>query len=265
MSKKITGKAFDLKIFTRLMGFAKIYKLEFLISTVAAIILSLVSVARPVLLKEIVEIYFESKDKEGILYFSLLMCGFLLAEVFLQDLFIYKVKWLGQHIIKDIRVKLQKHMLQFKMAYFDTSSVGKLVTRLVSDTETIAQFFGEGLFMIISDLLKMQGNGDSEIRQAEKQMKDLEKLLLEKGITKDIIRQMENIEYELLKMEDANSEQNKDNRRTSETNRSTFEPHYLDKIPSKKIFLNQSEILERQNLPLNSFYKSKVKLYFDQN
>jgi subfamily B ATP-binding cassette protein MsbA len=155
MSKKLIGKAFDLKIFTRLMGFAKIYRREFIISTVAAIILSLVSVARPILLKEIVQTYFENKDKEGIFYFSLLMCAFLLAEVFLQALFIYKVNWLGQHIIKDIRVKLQKHMLHFKMAYFDKSSVGKLVTRLVSDTETIAQFFGEGLFMIISDLLKM--------------------------------------------------------------------------------------------------------------
>ena len=155
MSKKLTGKAFDLKIFVRLMNFAKIYKWEFIISTIAAVILSLVSAARPILLKEIVEIYFENKDKEGILYVSLLMCAFLLAEVFLQALFIYKVNWLGQHIIKDIRVKLQKHMLRFKMAYFDTSSVGKLVTRLVSDTETIAQFFGEGLFMIISDLLKM--------------------------------------------------------------------------------------------------------------
>ncbi len=155
MSKKLTGKAFDSKIFTRLMGFAKIYRKEFVISTLAAIILSLVSVARPILLKEIVQTYFENKDKEGILYFSLLMCAFLLVEVFLQALFIYKVNWLGQHIIKDIRVKLQKHMLHFKMAYFDKSSVGKLVTRLVSDTETIAQFFGEGLFMIISDLLKM--------------------------------------------------------------------------------------------------------------
>jgi len=75
--------------------------------------------------------------------------------VVLQFIFIYKVNWLGQHIIKDIRVKLQKHMLQFKMTYFDNSSVGKLVTRLVSDTETIAQFFGQGLFMIISDMLKM--------------------------------------------------------------------------------------------------------------
>ena len=155
MSKKVSGKAFDLNIFSRLMSYAKIYRWEFIISTLAAILLSLVSVAKPILLQEIVNTYFESKDIEGILYFSLLMVAFLIAEVLLQFLFIYKVNWLGQHIIMDIRVKLQKHMLQFKMAYFDKSSVGKLVTRLVSDTETIAQFFGQGLFMIISDLLKM--------------------------------------------------------------------------------------------------------------
>jgi subfamily B ATP-binding cassette protein MsbA len=155
MSKKVTGKAFDAKIFKRLMAFAKKYRLQFIIGTLSAILLSLVSVVKPILLQEIINTYFESKDKEGILYFSLLMVVFLLAEVFLQFLFIYKVNWLGQNIIKDIRVQLQKHMLQFKMAYFDKSSVGKLVTRLVSDTETIAQFFGQGLFMIISDILKM--------------------------------------------------------------------------------------------------------------
>lgn len=155
MSKKVTGKAFDVEIFSRLMGFAKKYRWQFVIGTVSAIVLSLVSIAKPILLQEIVNTYFKNKDEKGLLYFSLLMCVFLLAEVVLQFIFIYKVNWLGQHIIKDIRVQLQKHMLHFKMAYFDTSSVGKLVTRLVSDTETIAQFFGQGLFMIISDLLKM--------------------------------------------------------------------------------------------------------------
>lgn len=155
MSSKVTGKAFDAKIFNRLLGFSKKYRWEFFIGTFSAILLSLVSVAKPVLLEGIVNTYFKNKDKEGILYYSLLMVVFLIAEVFLQFIFIYKVNWLGQHIIKDIRVQLQKHMLQFKMSYFDNSSVGKLVTRLVSDTETIAQFFGQGLFMIISDLLKM--------------------------------------------------------------------------------------------------------------
>tara|TARA_R110001583_G_scaffold145096_1_gene297090 strand:+ start:28444 stop:30207 length:1764 start_codon:yes stop_codon:yes gene_type:complete len=155
MSKKVTGKAFDAKIFMRLMSFASNYRGQFFIGTASAILLSLVSIAKPVLLQEIVNNYFENKDKEGLLHYALLMIVFLLAEVFMQFVFIYKVNWLGQHIIKDIRVQLQKHMLQFKMAYFDQSSVGKLVTRLVSDTETIAQFFGQGLFMIISDILKM--------------------------------------------------------------------------------------------------------------
>lgn len=155
MSKKVTGKAFDAKIFMRLMGFAKKYRWQFFIGTMSAILVSVFSVVRPILLQEIVNTYFENKDKEGLLNFSLLMVVFLVAEVLLQFIFIYKVNWLGQNIIEDIRVQLQQHMLQFKMAYFDNSSVGKLVTRLVSDTETIAQFFGQGLFMIISDLLKM--------------------------------------------------------------------------------------------------------------
>ncbi|MEX1383634.1 MAG: ABC transporter ATP-binding protein, partial [Lutibacter sp.] len=73
MSEKVTGKAFDLNIFGRLMSFAKIYRWEFFISTLAAILLSLVSVAKPILLQEIVNTYFENKDKEGILFFSLLM------------------------------------------------------------------------------------------------------------------------------------------------------------------------------------------------
>ncbi|WP_456424368.1 ABC transporter ATP-binding protein [Lutibacter sp.] len=155
MDKKVTGKAFDAKIFRRLMGFASNYKWQFIVSTISAILMSMVSVAKPILLQKIVVIYFENKDKEGLLNYSLLIVVFLVAEVILQFLFIYIVNWMGQHIIKDIRVQLQKHMLQFKMSYFDNSSVGKLVTRLVSDTETIAQFFGQGLFMIISDLLKM--------------------------------------------------------------------------------------------------------------
>lgn len=155
MSKKVTGKAFDAKIFRRLISFASKYRIQFLVGTLSAILLSLLAIARPILLQEIVNTYFENKDKVGLLEYSLLMCVFLIGEVFTQFLFIYKVNWLGQHIIKDIRVQLQKHMLHFKMAYFDKSSVGKLVTRLVSDTETIAQFFGQGLFMIISDLLKM--------------------------------------------------------------------------------------------------------------
>ena len=129
MDKKVSGKAFDAKIFKRLIGFANNYKLEFIISTMAAILLAMVASVKPILLQEIVNTYFENKDRQGLLTYSLLMCAFLFGEVFLQFIFIYKVNCIGQHIIKDIRVKLKKHKLHFKMSYYDNSSVGKLLTR----------------------------------------------------------------------------------------------------------------------------------------
>jgi ATP-binding cassette, subfamily B, multidrug efflux pump len=78
-----------------------------------------------------------------------------LLEVLAQFFFTYWANWLGQDIIRDIRNKLFKHITSFKMKYFDNEPVGKLVTRSVSDIESIASIFSQGLFMIVSDLLKM--------------------------------------------------------------------------------------------------------------
>jgi subfamily B ATP-binding cassette protein MsbA len=83
------------------------------------------------------------------------MIAILVGEVIFQLSFIYFANWLGQEVIKDIRVQLFNHMINFKKKYFDTSAVGRLVTRAVSDIETIASIFSQGLFMILSDLLKM--------------------------------------------------------------------------------------------------------------
>jgi subfamily B ATP-binding cassette protein MsbA len=83
------------------------------------------------------------------------MLVLLILEVVSQLFFIYYANWLGQSIVKDIRVKLYDHVLRFRMKYYDSSSVGVLITRTVTDMERIAAIFGEGLFMIFSDLLKM--------------------------------------------------------------------------------------------------------------
>ncbi|PCI35131.1 MAG: antibiotic ABC transporter ATP-binding protein [Flavobacteriaceae bacterium] len=156
MNKKNTGNAFDAGVFMRLMKFAQKYSWQFYLSVFAAILLSVFAAARPYLLKEIVDVHMlANKDAEGLLFYSLLVVAVLFVEVILQFIFIHSANWLGQHIISDIRTVLFKHMLNFKMTYFDNSSVGKLVTRVVSDTETIAQFFSQGLFMIVSDVLKM--------------------------------------------------------------------------------------------------------------
>lgn len=150
-----TGKAFDLHIFLRLMSFAKRYKLKFFIATVSTILLALVSLLNPYLIKETVDKYITEKDSEGLIINVMLMFGAVLIEVLLRFIFIYFANWVGQHIIRDLRAKIFRHILQFKMSYFDTNSVGKLVTRVVSDIETIAAFFSSGVFTIISDLLQM--------------------------------------------------------------------------------------------------------------
>jgi len=144
-----------MKIFKRLMSFAKRYKLYFFIASSSTILLALFSVLSPYILINTVDEYILTKDKVGLLNYSLLMLGILLIEVLLQFTFIYFANWVGQHIIRDIRTKIFRHILQFKMSYFDKNSVGKLVTRVVSDIETIAAFFSNGVFTILSDILKM--------------------------------------------------------------------------------------------------------------
>jgi ATP-binding cassette subfamily B multidrug efflux pump len=150
-----SGNAFDFKLFKRLLRHTKPYKLTFYGVAIAAIMLSAFAVARPVLLKETIDNYILHKDNEGLLLFVGLMGLVLVLEVISQLSFIYYSNWLGQSIIKDVRIKLFKHMLRFRMKYFNDSSVGLLVTRAVSDMERIAEIFSQGFFMIISDLLKM--------------------------------------------------------------------------------------------------------------
>ncbi len=150
-----SGKAFDFKLFKRLITYTNPYRLTFYFVGISAILLSVFGVLRPYLLQQTIDRTITPKDNELLIYFISLMVGVLFLEVISQLVFIYFANWLGQEVIRDIRVKLFKHMLGFKKQYYDQSAVGRLVTRAVSDIETIASIFSQGLFMIISDLLKM--------------------------------------------------------------------------------------------------------------
>lgn len=150
-----TGKAFDFKMFRRLLKYTNAYKWTFYFVAFSAILLAGVAVLRPYLSGLVIDKSIMPKDNEGLLFFIVLMLGVLLVEVIFQFFFIYYANWLGQEVIRDIRVNLFEHMLGFKKQYFDKSAVGRLVTRAVSDIETIASIFSQGLFMIIADLLKM--------------------------------------------------------------------------------------------------------------
>lgn len=150
-----TGDIFDVKLFKRLLKYRKPYSAVFYFVAIAAILLSFFGVARPYLTKMTIDEGIIPKDGPTLQFYILLMVGALLLEVIFQFCFVYFANWLGQNVIRDIRNQLYEHMLGFKKKYFDNSAVGRLVTRAVSDIETIARIFSEGLFMVASDLLKM--------------------------------------------------------------------------------------------------------------
>jgi subfamily B ATP-binding cassette protein MsbA len=152
---KETGNAFDFSLFKRLIKYTNPYKWTFYFVTVSAILLSFFAILRPYLLRITIDDSIIPKDNENLVFYITMMLVVLFLEVIFQFCFIYFANWLGQEVIRDLRVNLFEHMLQFKMKYFDKSAVGRLVTRAVSDIETIASIFSEGLFMIASDLLKM--------------------------------------------------------------------------------------------------------------
>ena len=137
------------------MHYTKPYQSRFNWVIVWAILLSLFAASRPYLLKHTVDDYMTNHDQQGLFLYIVIMGVVLLLEVLAQFFFTYWANWLGQDIIKDIRDKLFRHITSFKMKYFDNEPVGKLVTRSVSDIESIASIFSQGLFMIVSDMLKM--------------------------------------------------------------------------------------------------------------
>lgn len=149
------AKAFDKKAFNRILKYTKPYQVKFNGVIAFAVFLSVFAAIRPLILQGTVDTYIKPKDNYGLLFYVSIMGITLLLEVVSQFFFVYWANWLGQDIVKDIRIKLFKHILSFRMKYFDHAPVGQLVTRSVSDIEQIARIFSQGLFMIASDMMKM--------------------------------------------------------------------------------------------------------------
>jgi ATP-binding cassette, subfamily B, multidrug efflux pump len=148
-------KAFDTHLFKRILQYTKPYKWRYYSVIAWAILLSIFAALRPYLLKDIIDDYVIPKKINGFVVMISFMAITLLLEVLAQFYFVYWANILGQDIVRDIRMKLFKHLTSFKVKYFDNEPVGKLITRSVSDIEAIARIFSQGLFMIISDLMKM--------------------------------------------------------------------------------------------------------------
>ncbi|MBT3621923.1 MAG: ABC transporter ATP-binding protein [Flavobacteriales bacterium] len=153
--KTKSGNVIDFVLLKRVIAFAKPYRLQFTIAAIAAILLSFLGPLRPLLINYAIDNYIIIPNKEKLLDITTLLLGLLFLEGFIQFFYIYLSTWIGQHVIQDLRAKIFKHILSLKMKYFDNTPIGTLVTRSVSDIETIADIFSQGLLVIIAELLKL--------------------------------------------------------------------------------------------------------------
>ena len=154
-SKSNTGNVIDFVLLKRVLAFAKPYRLQFTIAAISAVLLSVLGPMRPMLINYAIDNYILIPNKEKLLDITTLLLGLLFVEAFIQFFYIYLSTWIGQHVIQDLRAKIFKHILSLKMKYFDNTPIGTLVTRAVSDIETIADIFSQGLLVIIAELLKL--------------------------------------------------------------------------------------------------------------
>lgn len=155
MADSVSGKAFDIPLFKRIMTYVNPYKKVFYFTATLSIVLAVVALVRPVLIQQTIDENIKAFDAEGLFIMTMILIGFLLLESVLEYLFGYLGNLLGQKVIRDLRNQVFKHVLDFRLKHFDNTPIGQLVTRTVSDIETIAELFSGGILVIIGDLLKI--------------------------------------------------------------------------------------------------------------
>lgn len=152
---KITGDAFNVGLLKRVFEYVRPYKKTFIWSVVLTILLAIIAPVRPYLIGYTLDQFILKDNYSGLVKMTVLM----LLLLFLQTVFQYShtllTNTLGQSAIKDLRINVFNHITKLRLKYFDQTPIGQLITRTVSDLETIADIFSEGLIAMIGDLLQV--------------------------------------------------------------------------------------------------------------
>ena len=154
-TKSVTGKIVDWNVLKRLLQFVRPYKWQFaaliLLTTLSAALVPL----RPYIIQYTIDNDVAKGDYQGLVDMILLLIGLLFFQAIVQYIHTYLSGWIGQYIVKDIRTKLYDHLLKLRLKFYDNTPIGRLVTRVISDIETLSDVFSQGLASIIGDLLQL--------------------------------------------------------------------------------------------------------------
>ena len=151
--EQVTGKIMDLKVLKRLIKFIKPYKGRFYFLIFLTIFTAALGPLRPYIIQITIDNHIAVGDYPGLVNMVLLLLGLLMLHAVVQYAHTYLSGWIGQNIIKDIRVQLYRHLLRLRLKFFDRTPIGRLVTRNISDVETLADVFSQGLAAMTGDIL----------------------------------------------------------------------------------------------------------------
>ncbi|MBX2965154.1 MAG: ABC transporter ATP-binding protein [Cyclobacteriaceae bacterium] len=150
-----SGNIIDFRVLRRIMRFVKPYKSRFFFLIFLTLAIGLLSPLRPLLIQWTLDNQVANGDYQGMLMMMLALVGLLLLQSVAQYVHTYMSGWMGQQVIRDIRTKLYEHLVNLRLRFFDKTPIGRLVTRTISDVETLADVFSEGLAAMVSDLLQL--------------------------------------------------------------------------------------------------------------
>jgi ATP-binding cassette subfamily B multidrug efflux pump len=150
---QVTGKALDWKLLKRVMHYVKPYNTTFVIAAFLTIFLAIIALAQPILIEKTLDNYILVGDYNGLVLMVCLMVAQLVIQTAAQYYQTYMTNALGQSVIRDLRIHIFQHITSLRLKYFDKTPIGVLITRTVSDLETIADIFSEGLISIVGDML----------------------------------------------------------------------------------------------------------------
>lgn len=153
--KKIVGKTYDLQLLGRLSKYLKPYKSYFIWSVFLTIIIAGIAPLMPMLVEYTLDRFILNNDSGGLTMMTALMVGLLIFQTVVRYYHTLLTNTLGQSVIKDLRLDTFNHITSLRLKYFDKTPIGRLITRTVSDLETIADIFSEGLIQIIGDILQL--------------------------------------------------------------------------------------------------------------
>lgn len=147
------NKSVDLKILMRVIGLTRPYLWLFSACLILAVVLAPVGILKPYLINVMVDDYIFRYDLQGMTNMAILLVGVLMLETALRYTFMLSSAYLGQNIIRDLRIRVFNHITRLRLTYFDRTPIGRSTTRTINDVETINQIFSQGVLTIIADIL----------------------------------------------------------------------------------------------------------------